>query len=524
MAVTGYLALYTTLIGWQQYQQLWNLMVGVGLVFIPFIGMVLKGFLEPYESQEPKNAAVITLRRLLIQVVGALIIIEFCCVPTIPLNPKVLHFQPLCVHNAAVATPGHTGTRYDNQFAVPTGVKVPILWYFVMAISNGFTVAASEGLSCSPIDYQTLQNQLDVSNIHDVALKKMTIRFYNACYVPAYSRYLSGNLTESQQAMSHQIQQQYGQSDLRWLGSQTFLQTPGFYDVLFAKQPVTGFPFNPDRDQFAGQVPNHSQWGEPSCRDWWQDSEHGLHHQLQQALPASFLQSIVTYKHPQQLADMGIRSLIQHTFDPGMNSHEISRSYESLNDSHALGIGSDMLAKIGTDIHQLSYYPGLYLLINALPVIQALVLMILYALLALFIPFSSYRLHFIITGAMMIFAVTFWSYLWHLVANLNNYLIGALYPIEAGISVPHDPSMGVLLQNGGGFEKTFVQFIIALLYIILPIIFFGMMSWVGIKGSNTLNNVLSSSQGLSDDVGRESAATLRLGLNAVVKALKPGKK
>ena len=75
MSVTGYLALYTTLIGWQQYQNLWAVMVGTGLVFIPFIGIVLKCFLEPFESQEPKSAAVITLRRLMIQIVGALLII-----------------------------------------------------------------------------------------------------------------------------------------------------------------------------------------------------------------------------------------------------------------------------------------------------------------------------------------------------------------------------------------------------------------------------------------------------------------
>ena len=59
MSVTGYLALYTTLIGWQQYQNLWNLMVGVGLVFIPFVGIVMTSFLEPFESQEPKSAGVI---------------------------------------------------------------------------------------------------------------------------------------------------------------------------------------------------------------------------------------------------------------------------------------------------------------------------------------------------------------------------------------------------------------------------------------------------------------------------------
>src|SRR3990167_8674635 len=127
MSVTGYLALYTTLIGWEQYQNLWNLMVGTGIVFIPFIGIVLKCFIEPFESQEPKNAAVITMRRLMINIIGALLVIEFCCAPAVPLDPKVLHFEAACVANAQVATPGHSGTTYDNEFSVPTGVKVPVI-------------------------------------------------------------------------------------------------------------------------------------------------------------------------------------------------------------------------------------------------------------------------------------------------------------------------------------------------------------------------------------------------------------
>lgn len=80
-------------------------------MFIPFIGIVLNSFLEPFESQEPKSAAVIALRRLMIQIVGALLIIEFCCVPTIPLNPQVLHFEPVCATNAQVATPAIQGQR-----------------------------------------------------------------------------------------------------------------------------------------------------------------------------------------------------------------------------------------------------------------------------------------------------------------------------------------------------------------------------------------------------------------------------
>lgn len=507
MSVTGYLALYTTLIGWQQYQNLWSLMVGTGLVFIPFIGIVLKSFLEPFESQEPKSAAVIALRRLMIQTIGALLIIEFCCVPTVPLDPQVLHYEPACVANAQIATPGHTGTTYDNKFKVPTGVKVPIIWYLVMAVSNGFTHAASEGLSCSPINYQALQDQLNLSNISSPALKKETVEFYNDCYIPAYSKYMSGNLSESQEGSIKQAQTTYGKDDIGWLGSQAFLTTQGFYDSFAAQEPIPGFLFDAERDQYEGQVSDHSKWGQPNCRAWWSDPENGLNAKLEKALPPSYLQDITHLGDSKDLADIGVRSLIQHSFDPGMSeSSDIPRGYESLNDTNGSHWYVDLAGELGIASHQFTYYPKLYLLINALPVIQALLLLAIYALLAIMIPFSSYRLHFIITGSAIIFSVTFWSYLWHFVNYINNELIGALYPTDPNKIIP---SWHELLQGGSGLDATLVHFIVGTMYIALPMLFLILCSWAGLKVSNAIANTVGQMQLPASESGQEGGSMAR---------------
>ncbi len=517
MSVTGYLALYTTLIGWQQYQNLWMLMVGTGLVFIPFIGIVMKSFLEPFESQEPKGAAIIALRRLMIQIVGALLIIEFCCVPTVPLDPKVLHFEPVCMANVKIATPGHTGTTYDNQFKAATGVKVPIIWYLVMAISNGFTHAATEGLGCAPINYRELQMQLDLTHITNLQVKKETIAFYNDCYVPAYSKYMSGDLTESQKSDIQRYQNQYGKNDLGWIGSHAFLHTPGFYDSLSAQEPTPGFLFDSTRDQFEGQVDNHSQWGEPNCKAWWADSQNGLQANLEKALPPDFLTKITHIGDtPKELANLGIRDLIQHSFDPGMTFGEISRGYESLNDQiHGNWMSDAIGSSLGIGMEQMTYYPKLTLLINSLPVIQALLLMSIYALLALVIPFSSYRLHFIITGAAIIFAITFWSYLWHLVLYVDNSLIASLYP-QGGSSI----ALEQWLHNNGGFNKTLVDFIIGTLYIALPMLFLILMSWAGLKVSNAIMGTVTDMGTPANAAGAQAGAMANKAVNMVINAAK----
>jgi hypothetical protein len=194
-------------------------------------------------GMDMKAASVIALRRLLINVLMAFMIIAFAAVPMINLDPSVLHYQPLCQPNAQEATPGHTGTTYDNVFPVPTGVQVPILWYLVMAFSNGFTNAASAGLTCSPIDFRMLHTQLNTTQIQDPQLKQEVNDFYKDCYVPAYSDYLSNKLSPPQQTLVQQSLAQNGQTDVSWIGSQTLANVDGLYDAHSATHPCWGFSF-----------------------------------------------------------------------------------------------------------------------------------------------------------------------------------------------------------------------------------------------------------------------------------------
>lgn len=499
MAVSGYLALYTTLLGWQQYQNLWQLMVGVGLVFLPFMTMIIHCFLEPFESQAPKSASIVATRRLGIRIITALLVIEFCCVPTIPLHPTVLHYQPVCNNQATLATPGNTGTTYDNQFEVPTDVKVPIIWYAVMAIANGFTQAAINGIDCQPLNYRQLQSQLDLTQITDPVLKKEVVNFYNACYIPAYSKYLSNSDNSSEQSAFQPYFNRYGKDDIGWLGSHAFLSIPGFYDVLQAQTPVVGFPFNAQRDQFEGQVPNHSEWGMPYCTQWWTNPVNGLYQKIEAVLPKEFTLEIAHLVDPSAVMDDGIQNLIHHSlFDPGMSAGEISRGYESLNDDTTEGWferkTASTMATAGTYYEDAKFLPKITLLINSLPIIQALLLMAIYALLALMMPFSSYRVAFIITGAAVIFAVTFWSYLWQWVHFFDNELLGALYPSGTALNT-------YLQDHTTNSNEMLVNMVIGGSYIGLPLLFLTMSSWAGLKLGSAATGLLNSMTKPAQDIG-----------------------
>ena len=116
MSVTGFLALYTTLLGWQQYNNLWNIAVSTGIIYWPFVAIVLSNTIQPFTSMGAKDAAQIAVRRLIVQMIITLLVIEFAARPSVDLDPKVLHYAPVCESNIQPATPGHTGTSMIKLF------------------------------------------------------------------------------------------------------------------------------------------------------------------------------------------------------------------------------------------------------------------------------------------------------------------------------------------------------------------------------------------------------------------------
>ncbi len=75
IGVQSFPELYTLLIGWNLYDQLWTLLTQTGLAYIPFIGIVLRNIARPYESQETTDAATTSLRRMEIDIIATLLII-----------------------------------------------------------------------------------------------------------------------------------------------------------------------------------------------------------------------------------------------------------------------------------------------------------------------------------------------------------------------------------------------------------------------------------------------------------------
>ena len=52
MAVDSYIELFTTLFGWVFYNTIWDVLTDTGLVFLPFLSILLDNFVNSYTREE----------------------------------------------------------------------------------------------------------------------------------------------------------------------------------------------------------------------------------------------------------------------------------------------------------------------------------------------------------------------------------------------------------------------------------------------------------------------------------------
>ncbi|HYN38820.1 MAG TPA: hypothetical protein VES39_06195, partial [Rhodospirillales bacterium] len=97
MQVDTPLALYTLVLGWQVYNELWEVLSQVGIVFLPFMGVFFTSFFldrergHPIEGA-PRLALVVVEARVFLMFMAAI----FCAVPApmLALTPGLVSYAP----------------------------------------------------------------------------------------------------------------------------------------------------------------------------------------------------------------------------------------------------------------------------------------------------------------------------------------------------------------------------------------------------------------------------------------------
>jgi hypothetical protein len=455
IGVQSFPELYTMLMGWDLYDKLWTLLTQTGIAFLPFIGMVLRNVAESFLSHHDTGQK--ALRSMEVNLIVTLLLILFAASPCIPLSAHAVTYSPVCGENQGQTYhPGDTGTTYDKAFSVPTdNVTVPIWWYVVISVSEGITNAANNVVGCVP-NLRKMVTQVDMSQISDPEIKQELQDFETMCYMPARTQFNQDKQKNNTVNLDHieSDVNEYGVEDTEWLGSHSFSDV--YYQNLKSSRPVPGFPYDSSQDINADiNKTNPPAFGIPTCQDWWNDSEYGLKNRVYQALPKSFSDEFKNFLNDVNTHDDVIKRIISNNIN-GFNS--ANNTIGDYGYSH-------LVSSVGIWFHQMEEYPKLYAASQAAPIMQALLLLMIYVFLPFALVFSSYRASAMVAGGMLIFSVIFWGFIWHLVSWTDTTLMQALYS-------------NWFEKQGAG--ATLADMIIASLVIFSPIFWFVFMGAMGI--------------------------------------------
>ena len=81
MTVESYLELYLALFGWLQYNNLWNVLTGTGLAYLPFLAILITNIIGPVTSQETRDAATTSVKRMEVDLLIAFSVVVLSAVP-----------------------------------------------------------------------------------------------------------------------------------------------------------------------------------------------------------------------------------------------------------------------------------------------------------------------------------------------------------------------------------------------------------------------------------------------------------
>ena len=505
MSVDSYLELFTTLFGWTFYNILWEVLAGTGIVFLPFLGILIDHWREPAEGSEFGSAPALSLRRMEIQLFMALLVVVLAGQPAAlaPLEASTLAYTPppsLLDPSPLTATPASPQSSFGSTgFAgAPSLVQVPVWWYEVLAVTSGLNHAVVEGLP-SASDLRTYEQQARLATIADPALRREVSDFFSQCYVAARSRYLA------ERPVSPAIRAllaTYGGDDPDWMGSHVYRETAGYYNALRPTLPVPGWAFDAVRDSeyLPGAPP---RWGRPWCKQWWEEAGIGLRRKLvaQADLTSAGFSGLVVSVAPglahEQHLDTAARAVLANAPPVWSNNDLVAR-----NTGHGGWLGTTEqwlkggLAAGGIVTASALFSVTVTTVLQALPMVQAILLLGIYALLPMVVVLSRYSLSMMVTGALAIFTVKFWSVLWYLALWVDQNLILSMYPdVNVFLQVFANPGEHDL-------KRMLLNMITTSLYLGLPLLWSAMMVWAGMHIGRSIAAATSPLSRGGDDAGR----------------------
>lgn len=508
MGVNSYLEIFTTLFGWRLYEAFWNVLADTGLVWLPVLGIVVKNVMQARAAgADEGNAGQLSLKRIEAEVLVMFLVIVVAALPTYEVRlSSIQYYKPAsdCDAPDQVLSGDVTGTTYDDAFVTLGGevARAPLWWALLGYVSAGITSAAVKAIPCNA-DLRGISFKLNEEKLTDPRLRQEVQEFATQCFMPARAKLLRdkppGILLPD---------------DTEWLGSSFFQAAPGYYDTLYSKTPRIEFSYQSPRDDGFPVGP----WGYPTCREWWRhaDPNVGLRAKIIAAFETDVVDDLESWFGSATRADAEdqvIKTMLRADssiaeFAGGLGAG-LGRN-EGVVGTITSG-ATAFAATAGLALNAAPHFSKMYIMREAAPIVQALLLMTLVMMLAFLIVFSGYSVSAIGVASVAYFGIKFWTVLWAIAYWLDNRMIDAMTPVENGMVA------AVAYAVGLGDKQWLFNFITSALYIALPVLWLTMVGWAGYRVGSGL---LTASQNLGQAVEVAGAAGGQTVQRAAARALR----
>lgn len=476
-AVNDYMEGTMLTLGWVINNGVWDAMTSTGIAVVPFIALVAgEWFRARQEGDDEGNKGVLSLNRIESRLYVMLLVVAFTCVPvfTLNVNPVNVNQEHAEQCGTVMMSSGQWGestmTSIDGQQA-----RVPMWWALTHSLSKGLTNVAISKIPCST-DYQSVRTALDLESISDPGLKREIGEFQLACFGPARNKlFQSGAGLEEARGM-----------DVDWVGSDYFLDTPGYYDSFYAPRPMPGFPYNADRDQ-ARPSTGPGQPGYPSCREWWSDGSEGLAARIQDQVDTTVWSRMQSFFPGTSSAEeyMIRRMVSPRSGAANGNTSQASVGYRSLDGGFVDDVTS-AAGMVGNAVATIPFQAGMDSLKQSLPMIQGILLMAIIICLPFVLVASGYSVKVAGTAMFGLFAIFFLTFWWELARWLDSNLIDLMYDSDAA-------KLSWIAGVENANDKMVLKFVSGMMFLVLPGVWVATLGWAGFKVGNAVGGVEGAS-------------------------------
>jgi hypothetical protein len=493
MLTNSYLEYFLTLLGWVINNGIWDILLGTGLFLVPLIFRVVGVWMKVREEGEDEgNKGLLSLPRIENTLYGAFFVILTCGIPLFNVSVSTLQYDTSRAKTCGTWTPKAPDDSGYASVVSSLGDKtasIPLWWYLMHRLSKGVTQASVASIPCRP-DLRQMRFEVQHTRIRNKALAQELQDFTNDCYSVAlylWKQQDQGDTTD-QDALS----------DIEWIGSKTFQAR--YYGSLQSKMPRSRFPWSESRD--SGR-PDTGRGGYPTCSEWWNTADTGLKVRVMaQADPGMWLRLSAALKmigaSTTDYQEAVIRRLVSPESLTVSQGGHVYAGYGGNADFTLDNSAARVVSIGGTALGSLAAFPAFDAMRQALPMVQAVLLMAVYVLIPLILVFSAYEFKTVITLTFVVFALNFLTFWWELARWLDSWLLTALYSSDT-----HSHFNLAGFQNSS--DDLIMNLVMGTMFLILPTMWVSALSWAGISMGNTLSQMLSGGIKQAQNSGGKAA-------------------